>query len=829
MAEAIVVIGVITSVLSIVKVASKVGNHLKTLAQASNEAESVAKDLQSKVAHLRICLQNVQRLSRRRKTKEHLDSDEVKIWEGISRTLGRCEALLKEFNDLLEDQASGLRRTLLRHKIERKDPRILVIEGNLDFHLSTLNISIHSLHIVIQLCHHAQTTSTLAKFPKQFIRLFEESLESGKLQLTIHKSKDDHLVSSEQEEVTKSLATVNGNNNESQKRVLRSDLSPEDISMLDTVLAMANTTVARTVHASETESLRRPSIVSTRDTSLRLSTSIGAGMSLGADRTSLISVDSGISEARGMLAGDSGVCLPVDPTPFFNDTAPQKVLEHLIQHLSSQVTNGIEACCYHQAEKHKLELIEAHEDLYLSYDVPPKFEDYQQMQITHKTELAELYEQQGKIDQMESVLLAIFDEVQKPGMIHHLLLARARWKRYMGNESEEAWADAAERDAGRALNCTSEDPETQKQQATDAAMVLVKILEKRNKFSRAKAYRDEYLRRPEDDLSIPSSPVSVKPDTRSSLQCICGSSSRTPPSVNFHNTTEAEPPDLISAVQARRDRQIDYFLKGEDLNLEERRDGMTAVILAVEMGSILVVEKLAEAGAKLEDALFHSVRKGNTDMTRLLLHLGANPETKDDYGATPLLVAASSDHQGVLRALLSYGAITDARNQYGRSPIHCIAQTRSVEMMRTFLDPEYKANKNAVCIDGKTALHYLAETTTVDVATVLLDLGANPEIKDKEKRTPLQIAVNRRTFKFDFVETLLKRGVCVESCDLTKASPEMRNLIKRNRQTTSLKHRNSAGSIKRFFRIKAGLTKPEDHIPENNTLLPEGMVQSETG
>ena len=90
---------------------------------------------------------------------------------------------------------------------------------------------------------------------------------------------------------------------------------------------------------------------------------------------------------------------------------------------------------------------------------------------------------------------------------------------------------------------------------------------------------------------------------------------------------------------------------------------------------------------------------------RLLCAHGADPDTRDSDGRTPLMRACRKGHTPSVQALLDAGA-----------------------------DP------NLVDADGLIALMYAAQKTKVDNVQLLLDRGADPSVRDKLGRSALDVA-----------------------------------------------------------------------------------------
>ena len=107
---------------------------------------------------------------------------------------------------------------------------------------------------------------------------------------------------------------------------------------------------------------------------------------------------------------------------------------------------------------------------------------------------------------------------------------------------------------------------------------------------------------------------------------------------------------------------------------------------------------------------------GASDVVRLLLERGSDPNSSHDEGSgPPLLPAAMSGDPLVVKALLEYGADVHLRDEsWGWTPLH-------------------------VAVSAMTAGY--AKGTAIEVAQLLLDQGADIHAQDNEGRTPLHLAV----------------------------------------------------------------------------------------
>jgi ankyrin repeat protein len=119
--------------------------------------------------------------------------------------------------------------------------------------------------------------------------------------------------------------------------------------------------------------------------------------------------------------------------------------------------------------------------------------------------------------------------------------------------------------------------------------------------------------------------------------------------------------------------------------------------------------------------LMRAARTGDVDIMRLLLARGANPHARRRDLATALFIAASG-RQG--------GLPTGPSTIPGASNLEAVTL-----LLQAGLDV------NAFNANGQTALHAAAQRGYDAVVTVLVGAGAALDLRDKQKRTPLDLAL----------------------------------------------------------------------------------------
>jgi ankyrin repeat protein len=91
--------------------------------------------------------------------------------------------------------------------------------------------------------------------------------------------------------------------------------------------------------------------------------------------------------------------------------------------------------------------------------------------------------------------------------------------------------------------------------------------------------------------------------------------------------------------------------------------------------------------------------------------------------------------------LIERGADVDSRDRLGRTPLLVAADHKQLEVVRLLLDNG--ADVNAQMRNGDTALHLSSYNMKVDVTQLLLERGANFNALDADGKTPRQVARRR--------------------------------------------------------------------------------------
>lgn len=186
-------------------------------------------------------------------------------------------------------------------------------------------------------------------------------------------------------------------------------------------------------------------------------------------------------------------------------------------------------------------------------------------------------------------------------------------------------------------------------------------------------------------------------------------------------------------------------------------------ILALEKNSFKIIELLIKNKdasknsnflAGKENIIFlQAVEKGCTSLVKFLLKHGADVNTRNDMGSTPLHLAVRENHQTIITILLDFDKTdVNAKDLAKMTPLHLAVTNGRAEIVKDLLESK-KADVNAKCMQNMTSLHIASYGGKRNVVKLLLNHGADVNAMTRKGLTSLHFAAEKG--HTDIVDLLL--------------------------------------------------------------------------
>ena len=251
---------------------------------------------------------------------------------------------------------------------------------------------------------------------------------------------------------------------------------------------------------------------------------------------------------------------------------------------------------------------------------------------------------------------------------------------------------------------------------------------------------------------------------------------------------------LVSAIKAgNRAAALALLQQKANVNVADA-NGATPLHYAAYQEDTDLVDRLLKAGAKPSVAnqfgstpLSEAAAVGNAAIIMLLLRAGADANSRNPEGQTALMAVARTGRIEAARALLDAGADVNAVEQWGgQSALMWAAAQKQPAMVRLLIDRGAKVDVRGTSRDwerrttaeprpkdlhrgGFSPLLYAAREGCLECARHLLQGGADINLTDSDRTTPLVLAL--LNMRFDTAAYLISFGADVDTWDLYGRSP----------------------------------------------------------
>ncbi|MHC4538484.1 MAG: ankyrin repeat domain-containing protein [Planctomycetota bacterium] len=189
---------------------------------------------------------------------------------------------------------------------------------------------------------------------------------------------------------------------------------------------------------------------------------------------------------------------------------------------------------------------------------------------------------------------------------------------------------------------------------------------------------------------------------------------------------------------------------GANVNTKDN-DGQTPLDIAVRRGHKDIVELLQ---VKVADSSIHMAAfVGSLDKLQSFVRTGTDIDAKDEEGRTPLLRAVTGGHIEAVRFLIESGADVNIRDKQGYVPLVHALWGLDSDMVKLLLAKG--ANVNAKDRSGYTPLHWAVMMGSKELTELIVEAGGDVNAESNTGETPLDLA---RQGGPEIVELLRKHG-----------------------------------------------------------------------
>ncbi|XP_030844801.1 ankyrin repeat domain-containing protein 17-like [Strongylocentrotus purpuratus] len=199
-----------------------------------------------------------------------------------------------------------------------------------------------------------------------------------------------------------------------------------------------------------------------------------------------------------------------------------------------------------------------------------------------------------------------------------------------------------------------------------------------------------------------------------------------------------------------------------------------ALLSAVINGRLNVVQYLAGQGAQIDTydsngktPLHVATLQGLLEVVQYLIGKGAQVDKPTKEGTTALLFASDAGHLDVVEYLVGQGAKVEECGNNGVTPLYVASQKGHLEVVKYLAGQgaQIEESSNA----GFTPLHVASQNGHLKVVEYLAGQGAQIEESSNDGFTPLHVASQEG--HLDVVEYLVSQGAHVDSCNDVDATP----------------------------------------------------------
>jgi ankyrin repeat protein len=221
--------------------------------------------------------------------------------------------------------------------------------------------------------------------------------------------------------------------------------------------------------------------------------------------------------------------------------------------------------------------------------------------------------------------------------------------------------------------------------------------------------------------------------------------------------SNGQTPIMLASIHAAPQAAKVLLDTGVNPNRKDKTFGLTALMVTGQYGPVLKIKSglsvFESVGQRLPEnygAQIKEAEEREKAFIRLMAARGANLNAQDKAGNTALIHAAEDGRTHLVQELIKQGAKPNVQNQNGATALTTVMKQGQLHIQETMQSVEESLRADGVIKTPKTKssetakLLHQADGSDVAVVKVLLEGGADPNIKDKSGKSALTYAMLKK-------------------------------------------------------------------------------------
>ena len=134
-----------------------------------------------------------------------------------------------------------------------------------------------------------------------------------------------------------------------------------------------------------------------------------------------------------------------------------------------------------------------------------------------------------------------------------------------------------------------------------------------------------------------------------------------------------------------------------------------------------------------KQGIFTYIDSDDIQLVKNYINSGYDLNIQDNYGNTPLILAALKNDIEIFKLLLNAGADINKQNKYGNTPLTMATSNNKIEIVKLLLNAGADIDKQNIF--GNTPLIAAAYKNNREIVEILLDYGADEFILNDENKS----------------------------------------------------------------------------------------------